>query len=161
MVEMEEEDNDNDDLPECTGPFLPVKSVITERMMTYAIENGLKGVSEDVIEMLHLALNIQLKKIPSALIKSRKNYCTTNFGRFFYDDAPSDIEHEVYRNTGVTGDAYWKRFDCTAACESYRDKIPNERINLNDMFLTLQDLLLIRCSSVYNKNIIRISMALE
>lgn len=120
-----------------------------------------------------------LKNIISAVIKSRKNYRTTNAGRYFYDvgcankdpcvrntavrqitdDEPLDIDREVSSMSTrhrTNDDEYY-----LAACESSHQTLDVGRISILDLYLTLQDKNLIPCHSVYANNMERISYMLN
>lgn len=120
-----------------------------------------------------------LKNIISAVIKSRKNFRTTNSGRYFYDvgcpykdlalrntairqiidDEPFDIEREI--SSTKTQHATNDDSVYLAACETVHHTLDVNCINVQDLYLTLQDKNLIPCHSVYTNNMERISHMLN
>lgn len=125
-----------------------------------------------------LISQILLKNIISAVIKSRKNFRTTNSGRYFYDvgcaykdpcvrntvrqttdDEPLDIDREItYMSTRprTNDDSFY-----LAECESAHQTMDVGRITILDLYLTLKDKNLIPCHSVYANNMERISYMLN
>lgn len=128
---------------------------------------------------LFLFSQILLKNILSAIIKSRKNYRTTNNGRFFYDvgcaykspytkntatrqiidDHPFEVDREVASTSllhRMNDDSFF-----LSACENGHQTPVNGRVTMKDLYVALQDRNLIPCHSVYANNIERISQLLN
>lgn len=161
--------------------FLPDNSLILGRLLVVAWEKGLTKADDEVCEILVMATQMLLKNIISAIIKSRKNFRTTNYGRFFYDvgyafkdptlintatrqtidDQPFDIDREISSINEQSDPDYCDHSSYLATCESSQQKIEVERITMEDLYLTLQDRNLIPCRSVYAINIERISQSLN
>lgn len=158
--------------------FLPDNSLIFGRLLVVAWENGLKA-DDEVCEILIMATQMLLKNIISAIIKSRKNFRATNYGRFFYDvgyaykdpsllntatrqiiDDQFDIDREI-SSINEQQDTDYEQSSYLATCESGQQKIEVERITMDDLYLALQDKNLIPCRSVYAINIERISQSLN
>lgn len=161
--------------------FLPDNSLILGRLLVIAWEKGLTKADDEVCDILVIATQMLLKNIISACIKSRKNFRTTNYGRFFYDvghaykdptlintatrqiidDEPFDIDRETSSINEQQDTDCYNHFDYLATCESSQQKIDVDRITMEDLYLTLQDRNLIPCRSVYAINIERISQSLH
>lgn len=122
---------------------------------------------------------ILLKNILTAIIKSRKSFRTTNFGRFFYDvgcaykspytrnsatrqvvdDHPFEVDREVSSTSllhRTNDDSFF-----LAACENSHQMPVNGRVTMKDLYMALQDKNLIPCHSVFANNIERISQMLN
>lgn len=114
-----------------------------------------------------------------AIIKSRKQYRTTNCGRFDYDigcpykrpyiqnsatrqiidDHPFEVDREVSSTSllhRTDDESYF-----LAACEDNQQTSTNSQITMLDLYNALQDKNLIPCHSVYANNIERISQMLH
>lgn len=161
--------------------FLPDNSLILGRLLVVAWEKGLTKADDEVCEILVMATQMLLKNIISAIIKSRKSFRTTNYGRFFYDvgfaykdptlintatrqiidDQPLDIDREISSINELPDPDYCDHSSHLAACESAQQKVQVERITMEDLYLALQDRNLIPCRSVYAINIERVSQSLN
>lgn len=161
--------------------FLPDNSLILGRLLVVAWENGLTKADDEVCDILVTATQILLKNIISAIIKSRKNFRTTNYGRFYYDvgyaykdptlintatrqiidDQPLDIDREISSINEQPDTDFCDHSSYLAACESGQQKVQTERIIMHDLYVALQDKNLIPCRSVYAINIERISQSLN
>lgn len=166
--------------------FLPDRSLILGRLLVVAWEKGLTKADDEVCEILFMAIQMLLKNIISAIIKLRKNFRTTNYGRFFYDigcaykepsllntatrqiidDQPFDIDRDIssiceQQQKEEEEEENSDYDEYLTACESSQQKIEVERITMKDLYLALQDKNLIPCHSVYAINIERISQSLD
>lgn len=159
--------------------FLPDASLILGRLLVVAWEHGLGTADDEICDMMVLAVQVLLKNIISAVIKSRKNFRTTNSGRYYYDvgcpykdvslrntairqiidDEPLEVDREISsistRHRTNDDSVY------LAACENVHQTLDVNCINVLDLYHTLQDKNLIPCHSVYTNNMERISHMLN
>lgn len=178
--------------------FLPDNGLILGRLLVAAWENGLSNADESVCELIVIAVQVILvakpltiishvlnpfqtflKNILAAIIKSRKNYRSTNQGNFLYDfgqplsdpfvrnttskriidDHPFEIDKEIASTNMIRRINDESIF--LSACENMYDVPVKSRITVLDLYKALQDRNVIPCHSVYANNIERISQMLN